>query len=97
MARRLKTLAQYINDHLAGFEAKVVVGYCNTDRQLSGTRIRVPGKGRYGSRIKVRRTRDKKLVLDHNAAETYRTNGEVEYWLERVEGGWKPDTLNAHW
>lgn len=89
-------------------------GWCNTDRQIRGTRLRRPGKGRRGSRLVVSwrpghgpdcldgqqhaflgpggnrcqrcewdRTR---VVFEHNAAETYRTNTDVVAWIrERKE------------
>jgi hypothetical protein len=94
MARRLSTIAKHINENWTEYEAKIIEGYCDTDRKIG--RLRLPGKGRTGNRLVVRRKADKKCVLDHNAAETYRSNDEVEYWVSRVEGGWKPDTLNSH-
>ena len=87
MARRLSTLAKEINK-LPGFEAKIEEGYCNTDRKVQGSRLRWPGKGRYGNRLIV--TFEGEEVLDHNAAETYRCNEEVESWLRRVLKGEKP-------
>ena len=56
----------------------MVPGYCNTDRKVG--RLRAPGKGRRGNRLIVQDDAGK-VVLDHNSAETYRYNGEVEYWL----------------
>jgi hypothetical protein len=47
-------------------------------------RLRWPGKGREGNRIIVCNA-DSKKVLDHNSAETYRQNSEVETWLERLK------------
>ena len=97
-ARRLKTIAKYINESLkwAEYEAKVIEGYCNTDRKLGGgSRLIQPGKGRTGNRLVVRRKANKECVLDHNAAETYRTNDEVEQFVKRVEDGWVPDGLNS--
>lgn len=93
-ARRLSTLARYINESLDGYEAKLMDGYCNTDTKIG--RLRIPGKGRYGNQIKVRRA-DGLLVLNHNSAETYRSNQEVEEWIRRVESGWTPDTLNPRY
>ena len=81
MARRLKTLAKEINK-LPGYTAEIVRGYCNTDRKIG--RLRSPGKGRYGNRLIVK-NKEGKVVLDHNAAETYRTNEEVEEWLRKME------------
>ena len=83
-ARRLSTLAEAINKS-GKFLAMVEPGYCNTDRDISGTRLRRPGKGRRGNRIIVRDLAGK-IVLDHNAAETYRYNGEVERWIKEKLG-----------
>lgn len=81
LAPKLKTLAAIINAD-GKFTATIVEGHCNTDRKIPGTRMRHPGKGRVGNRLIVK---DKKgnVVLDHNAAETYRHNGEVVEWMRR--------------
>jgi len=50
-----------------------------TDRKIG--RLRWPGKGRYGNRLIVRDEATQLVLLDHNAAETYRSNDEVESWL----------------
>lgn len=83
MARRLKTIALEINFVLGphGYVAKIVEGYCNTDRKIPGTRLIHPGKGRRGNRLIVHKNGE--VVFDHNASETYRHNSEVESWLER--------------
>lgn len=88
MARRLKTLAKEINK-IEGYTAEIVEGYCNTDRKIPGTRLRSEGKGRYGNRLIVKNSKGE-VVLDHNAAETYRDNGEVERWLEYLLEHGKP-------
>lgn len=79
--RRLSTIAKWINENLSiyGYEAKITEGYCNTDRKLKGTRLRHPGKGRYGNKLNI--YKNNQLIFSHNAAETYRHNGEVESWL----------------
>jgi len=82
MARRLATIARDINDNCDGFTATLEKGHCNTDRKIG--RLRWPGKGRTGTRIIVRNAQGKR-VLDHNSAETYRTNQEVEDWLEKLK------------
>lgn len=79
MARRLKTIAEWMNTNMPGYTAEIREGFCNTDRKCG--RLRIPGKGRYGNRLIVRKQGD--IVLDHNSAETYRTNEEVEDWLKR--------------
>jgi hypothetical protein len=61
------------------YAATVEQGYCNTDRNIRGTRLRHPGKGRYGNKLVVRK--GDAIVFKHNAAETYRHNEEVERWL----------------
>ena len=81
MARRLKTIARWINDSLPELHARIERGYCNTDRKIPGSRLRRPGLGRWGNRLIVTRRNNKIVVYDHNGAETYRTNDEVERWL----------------
>lgn len=78
MARRLKAIATWINENMPGYRAEIVEGYCNTDRKIG--RQRWPGKGRYGNRLIVKK--GGAVVLDHNSAETYRSNDEVERWLK---------------
>ena len=56
-----------------GYTFRIEQGECNTDRK-SG-RLRIPGKGRTGTRLIVELKR--KRVIDHNGAETYRRNDEV--------------------
>lgn len=87
-ARRLKAIAAWINANMPGYAASVERGYCNTDRKVG--RFRRPGKGRYGSKIVVRRGGE--VVLKHNSAETYRSNSEVEAWLagELARGAPRP-------
>lgn len=87
MARRLKTIAKYINSH-TNLKAEITIGYCNTDRKVG--RLRMPGKGRIGNRIIIF-DQDNNELLDHNSAETYRSNQEVEdflkYYLRKQKGG----------
>jgi hypothetical protein len=68
-------------------------GYASTDRDIPGTRLRHPGKGRKGSLLVVRKKSAPSelgggtgsVVFRHNAAETYRHNGDVVDWiLDRV-------------
>lgn len=80
MARRLKQIAEWINANMPNYTAEIVEGYCDTDRKAG--RLRIPGKGRYGNRLIVRKAGA--VVLDHNSAETYRRNEEVEQWLDDV-------------
>jgi len=104
-APRLKKIAEWINERTTLF-AEMERGFCNTDQKLAGTRLRRPGKGRRGTRLKVfeceahkwelirkpfhhfnRKDHKRKYpngpLLDHNAAETYRCNSDVIYWLKR--------------
>lgn len=79
MARRLTTIARWINEHLPELDARVAGSSYSTDRKIG--RLRWPGKGRTGNRIIVTRKRGGAVLLDHNSAETYRSNAEVEEWL----------------
>jgi len=80
--RSLKKLAEWINENSKEYKAEIVEGYCNTDRQLyAGSRIRVPGQGRYGNKIVIRDRKSNKVVKEHNSAETYRRNYEIEEWV----------------
>ncbi len=79
--KRLKTLAAFINKNLP-YSATIVEGYCNTDRHIPGTRLRSPGKGRYGNKLVIR-NRTGCIVFEHNAAGTYRYNLEVVEWIEK--------------
>ena len=84
---RLHKIAKFINTvntlHQR-YEAKIVEGYCNTDRKIG--RLRWPGKGRYGNRLIVTIKSDKSVVIDHNSAETYRQNCEVCDKVVKLEG-----------
>lgn len=88
-ARRLKVIANWINTHraLLGLVAVVRATTFNTDQPIPGTRLRHRGRGRKGNEIIVRREDDhdpwSRPLLQHNAAETYRSNDEVERWLTR--------------
>lgn len=86
MARRLKQLAEEINRRFPRMIARIEEGYYNTDRKIPGTRLIRKGKGLTGNRLIVRWRNlssldPRSLVLDHNAAEWYRRNEEVEEWL----------------
>ena len=81
MARRLSTIAKWINDNLPELHAAIREDRCNTDRQPRGCRyITRKGKGRYGNKIIVRKVGGDE-IFSHSAAETYRSNDEVEQWL----------------
>jgi hypothetical protein len=82
MARRLKAIAKDINENMDGYTAEISEGYCNTDRKIG--RLRSPGKGRYGNKITIYKNGAE--VFEHNSAETYRYNEEVEEWLNEIKG-----------
>lgn len=94
MARRLATIAREINESVDGLSAKIERGYCDTDRKIPGSRLRWPGKGRHGNRLIVTHEATGRVVMDHNAAETYRSNSEVEDWLSRWKAGIHQDRWN---
>ena len=73
-----KSLAKEIQARWPDLQVTVVRGYCNTDRKCG--RLRIEGKGRWGSRLIVRDSAGQ-LVLDHNNAETYRSTDEIVYWM----------------
>lgn len=78
----IKSLAREIVLRWPELRVTVERGHCNTDRKPRGFRyITRPGKGRWGSHLKVY---DKvgTLLLDHNNAETYRTTREVREWMK---------------
>lgn len=79
-ARRLKIIAAWINEHVPALKAEVVVGYDSGDRKIGV--LRSPGKGREGNRLIVTEKSSGKVIKDHNAAEAYRTNAEVEQWIK---------------
>lgn len=84
-APRLAAIAAWINSLGNGYTAEIVRGYCHTDRHPKGVRWRIPGKGREGNRLVVRAANGE-VVIDHNAAETYRTNEEAVEKAERLFG-----------
>lgn len=90
---RISVLAEFIKTEMPELRVSVEQGYCNTDRKPAGFRfITSPGKGRKGNRLKVQ-NKDGTFLLDHNSAETYRSNDEIVRWIRyRLEGNpwaWK--------
>jgi hypothetical protein len=97
--RRLAAIAAWVNEHTAllGLRAVVRKTSVSTDSKIAGTRLRRVGKGRKGNEIEFWATRTLEvpghfgpntviagaLAHSHNAAETYRSNDEVERWLAR--------------
>lgn len=97
-APSLKQLAEFINEWLPKLEAKIVEGYCDTDRKIG--RLRWPGKGRTGNKIVVEKRRGKRgryPFYEHNAADTYRHNGEVVRWIAKQVGHKDPFGLEHRW
>jgi len=94
-ARRLKTIAAWINDNLPELGARVERVSTQNYRK-AGRLIYYTGPRIYGNLLQVfRRPRDgagwgpfeEKPILRHDATETYRSNDEVERWLaDYVEG-----------
>lgn len=97
-APRLATLARMIEALPHALRCELSEGYCNTDRQPKGCRyITRTGKGRTGTRLTVR-NRHGIIVLDHNSAETYRTNQEVLDWYTGLQRtGMIPNSLHSAW
>ncbi len=61
-APRLKKIADWINEHTT-LLAEMERGYCNTDRRIrnGGRHLRIEGKGRRGTRLKVWANMDHRL------------------------------------
>ena len=87
MARRLKTIAKHINENWDGYNATVTRSFSDTDYTPPGFRYRTHvGKGRHGYKIIVKRNSGKyETIFEHDSSETYRTNQEVEEWIEKFE------------
>jgi hypothetical protein len=87
VSRRLATIAKWINDNRPELRAVIERDHVSTDFKPKGLRyITRVGKGRSGNRIKVfvkegGGTGWPKPIYDHSAADTYRSNDEVERWL----------------
>lgn len=81
--RKLKTIAKWVNEnHGDKFRATVGKSWSNTDRKISGTRLRHPGKGRDGFLLIITNLKtDYKFT--HDSSETYRNNQEVEDWIKK--------------
>ena len=84
MARRLKTIAKWINDNLGhlGYSAGVRKGihHFSVGSYCGGNVVGYHGQ-REGTVFTC--SIDGVLVKQHNAAEAYRRNSDVERWLER--------------
>ena len=70
-ARRLKTLAVYINANWPEYEAKISQSVVTPSSHC----------------LQVRRRSNGQVVYWHDGGATYRTNTEVEMWVAGVEAG----------
>lgn len=98
--RTLRAVANYINSRQGptGLIATVENWVASTDRYWKGSRLRWPGKGRSGTRIKIKK--GEFLLVDHKNSETYRRVSEVTAWLEKWEAGQHLDYWHhakKHW
>jgi hypothetical protein len=88
----LSTIARWINEHLAdkGYSATITEGHYNTDRKYG--RLRWPGKGRTGNKLTV--WHNGNVVHEHNAADPYRRNEDMERWLAKLVKLGRPPRWN---
>lgn len=102
MARRITTLAREFNK-IEGVSAVVRKSSTSGDRKIKGSRLRWPGKTRYGNKIEVTHTATKQLIFSHNSSEAYRRNSEVEEFLAllldavRLGVGIPEEYADWHW
>lgn len=80
MARRLKTIAKEINETLPGYTANVTAERLDTDGRVG--RLRIPRKGTPGNCLRVYDAKCRE-VLSHHTGDPYRTNKDVEEWLQQ--------------
>lgn len=84
----LRMLAQQIESEFPDLMTSLDHFTCSTDRHIRGSRIRVPGKGRKGTRLQVFSRKDYHSgrfwdpLYEHRAGETYRRNSDVEDWIK---------------
>ena len=83
MTPRLKTLAKQIESLGLGLKCEIRPVTVSTDRHIAGTRLRRVGNGRTGNRLTVRDTQGR-IILQHDSAETYRRNSDVEDWIRKL-------------
>lgn len=103
-ARRLKTIAAWINENRPELRATIEPWTESTDRKIPGTRLRHQGKGRKGYRLHVflnapprEGVKPLRPIFSHNSAETYRTNDEVERWLATYLGDCQKGVHTRFW
>jgi len=88
MRRNLHQIAKAINETpKLGLIATSAKSSSSTDSKVAGTRFRRQGKGRKGVRLVVKLVKTGEVVCDHDSSQTYRTNDEVERWLEKWAKG----------
>lgn len=80
-APSLDKMAAFIEAQFPDLRTEIEPSWCSTDQKIPGTRLRRPGKGRSGRKLKVFRRADGELIYAHNSAETYRRNAEVASWI----------------
>lgn len=85
---QLRTICNWVNETTAvtklGFSATLEKSWTNTDRDIPGTRLRHPGKGRDGWKLRVyrRAITATMLCFEHDSSGTYRRNDEALRHLE---------------
>ncbi len=81
-ARRLSTIAKWINENVTGLRANCMRWRTSTDRKPRGSRhITHVGKGYEGYRIEVYRWNVPKPIFEFDNCGPYQTNDVVERWL----------------
>lgn len=85
-ARKIPAIAVAIREEFPELRVECRPSTYNTDRKCHGGRIRIPGKGRKGTIIRVYNAAGEQL-LSHHSGETYRKNYEVEHWVEEYRAG----------
>lgn len=99
-APTIKQMAAFINKWLPHLEAHVSRTTVSTDRKYAGSRLRYPGAGRKGNIIEIYERPRKPLarpIHSHNAAETYRHNGELVRWVAEQIGHKEAWKLERRW
>jgi len=74
----LKKMAEYINNTMKGYTARVDTTSCYKGRQLPSG-VFYSQQTYHGNRVIVKK--GNKIVLDHDATGTYRHNTEVAEWI----------------
>jgi len=77
----LKVMADYINNVLNGYTAKITSS--ESCKGVKAGRFFVSSSTCYGNKITVKK--GTYIVLEHDATQTYRYNGEVANWIQNKE------------